>query len=142
MLSLGLIDNWLRHVQDVILEHEDVLSKIDDENQRLDRLCELNVIQQFLTWAALRLCKMRERKERSWLAGFAGWKTDCFAILVFRFLGGGVEIKLKVGKSFLPDPLLRCFLSQLRIKEFQQLLRHSDFPHHPSSKYSLADQHF
>jgi carbonic anhydrase len=45
-LQLGLIDNWLRHVQDVIHAHEQTLAKIDDENERLDRLCELNVIEQ------------------------------------------------------------------------------------------------
>ena len=47
-LNFGLIDNWLRHVQDVIHEHEEQLSKIDDENQRFARLCELNVIAQVL----------------------------------------------------------------------------------------------
>ena len=47
-LQLGLIDNWLRHVQDVIHVHEAALSKIDDEEARLDRLCELNVIEQVL----------------------------------------------------------------------------------------------
>lgn len=47
-LQLGLIDNWLRHVQDVLHEHEELLSKFDDEEQRLDRLCELNVIEQVL----------------------------------------------------------------------------------------------
>jgi carbonic anhydrase len=46
--QLGLIDNWLRHVQDVIHKHEELLSKIDDEDERLDRLCELNVIEQVL----------------------------------------------------------------------------------------------
>jgi len=45
-LQLGLIDNWLRHVQDVIDAHQDTLSKIDDEDERFDRLCELNVIEQ------------------------------------------------------------------------------------------------
>ena len=45
-LQLGLIDNWLRHVQDVIHEHEQLLAQVDDENERLDRLCELNVIEQ------------------------------------------------------------------------------------------------
>lgn len=47
-LQLGLIDNWLRHVQDVLHEHEELLAKVSDENQRLDRLCELNVIEQVL----------------------------------------------------------------------------------------------
>ena len=45
-LQFGLIDNWLRHVQDVIHEHDEELAKIEDENKRLDRLCELNVIEQ------------------------------------------------------------------------------------------------
>ena len=45
-VQFGLIDNWLRHVQDVLNEHEAVIAKIDDETKRLDRLCELNVIEQ------------------------------------------------------------------------------------------------
>jgi carbonic anhydrase len=47
-LQLGLIDNWLRYVQDVVHEHEELLAKIEDETERLDRLCELNVIAQVL----------------------------------------------------------------------------------------------
>jgi carbonic anhydrase len=42
----GLIDNWLRHVQDVAHEHASLLAGIDDEDVRLSRLCELNVIEQ------------------------------------------------------------------------------------------------
>jgi len=47
-LQLGLIDNWLRHVQDVMHNHEVQLAGISDEMQRLDKLCELNVIEQVL----------------------------------------------------------------------------------------------
>ena len=47
-LPLGLIDNWLRHVQDVMHNHEALLAKINDETQRLNRLCELNVVEQVL----------------------------------------------------------------------------------------------
>ena len=46
--QLGLIDNWLRHVQDVVREHEQTLKEIDDKTKRLDRLCELNVMEQVL----------------------------------------------------------------------------------------------
>ena len=42
---LGLIDNWLRHVQDVRQKHEALLAKVD-ETERLNKLCELNVIEQ------------------------------------------------------------------------------------------------
>lgn len=47
-LQLGLIDNWLRHVQDVMHNHEALLAKISDATQRLNKLCELNVIEQVL----------------------------------------------------------------------------------------------
>ena len=46
--QLGLIDNWLRHVQDVFHTHRDSLLQIEAEVKRLDRLCELNVIEQVL----------------------------------------------------------------------------------------------
>jgi carbonic anhydrase len=44
----GLIDNWLRHIQDTIEKYETTLSKIEDENERLDRVCELNVFEQVM----------------------------------------------------------------------------------------------
>jgi carbonic anhydrase len=43
---LGLIDNWLRHIRDVRNKHDAVLKIIADGNERLDRLCELNVVEQ------------------------------------------------------------------------------------------------
>ena len=43
---LGLIDNWLRHVQDVRHEHAAALAALGDEPRQSDRLCELNVIEQ------------------------------------------------------------------------------------------------
>jgi carbonic anhydrase len=42
----GLIDNWLRHVQDVAEQHQRLLATIEDPGVRADRLCELNVIEQ------------------------------------------------------------------------------------------------
>ena len=44
--KLGLIDNWLRHVQDVAARHRDALAAVDDPDARADRLCALNVIEQ------------------------------------------------------------------------------------------------
>jgi carbonic anhydrase len=41
----GLIDNWLRHVQDVVEKHAEELDGLAPE-RRLDRLCELNVAEQ------------------------------------------------------------------------------------------------
>jgi carbonic anhydrase len=46
--SFGLIDNWLRHVQDVRNKHAHLLADCGDDAHRLRRLCELNVIEQVL----------------------------------------------------------------------------------------------
>ena len=45
-MSLGLIDNWLRHVQDVRERHQARLASLDGDEARIDRLCELNVVDQ------------------------------------------------------------------------------------------------
>ena len=42
----GLIDNWLRHVQDVQRSHRAELAGLPDDRARINRLCELNVIEQ------------------------------------------------------------------------------------------------
>jgi len=44
--SLGLIDNWLRHVQDVADQHASMVAAAGDEEARINRLCELNVVAQ------------------------------------------------------------------------------------------------
>jgi len=43
---LGLVDNWLHHVNDVSSKHIKALEAIGLSNARVDRLCELNVIEQ------------------------------------------------------------------------------------------------
>jgi carbonic anhydrase len=42
----GLVDNWLRHIQDVQQQHAAALAAIPDTRKRADRLCELNVVDQ------------------------------------------------------------------------------------------------
>ena len=44
----GLIDNWLRHVQDVLQKHRELIFDLADDARRLRRLCELNVIEQVI----------------------------------------------------------------------------------------------
>ena len=45
-MTLGLIDNWLRHVQDVRERHQPRLAALEDDESRIARLCELNVVDQ------------------------------------------------------------------------------------------------
>jgi len=47
----GLVDNWLRHVQDVRRKHQAQLDALGTERERHDRLCELNVIEQVVNVA-------------------------------------------------------------------------------------------
>lgn len=44
----GLIDNWLRHIQGTAILYEELLAQIKDEDKKLDKLCELNVVEQVL----------------------------------------------------------------------------------------------
>ncbi len=42
----GLIDNWLRNIKDVYQQHKASVDAVEDEDARVDLLCELNVIAQ------------------------------------------------------------------------------------------------
>lgn len=42
----GLVDHWLHPIREVYNEHRAALEAIQDYDQRMDRLCELNVMRQ------------------------------------------------------------------------------------------------
>src|SRR5690606_19079603 len=44
--QLGLLDYWVRNIRDVYFANQDLMDAIDDDAERLNRLCELNVQQQ------------------------------------------------------------------------------------------------
>jgi carbonic anhydrase len=69
--QLGLIDNWLRHVQDVARKHDSVLSKAPNSTARLDRLCELNVIEQVANVCATTI--VRSAWQRNQALSVHGW---------------------------------------------------------------------
>ena len=69
--KLGLIDNWLRHVQDVRAKHRAELDALDTEEQRYARLCELNVIEQ-----VVHVCQttiVRDAWQRGQALSVHGW---------------------------------------------------------------------
>jgi carbonic anhydrase len=85
---LGLIDNWLRHVQDVAHLCAGGLEGLDEEAQ-LDRLCELNVIEQ-----ARHVCEttiVRDAWERGQSLDVHAWiyglKDGCIRDLEFAASG-------------------------------------------------------
>lgn len=44
--SIGLIDNWIRHIKNIYRLHKKELDAIQDEQERFDRFVELNVMEQ------------------------------------------------------------------------------------------------
>lgn len=44
--SVGLIDNWLRHIKDVYRFNKDELNEIENEQERFDRFVEINAREQ------------------------------------------------------------------------------------------------
>lgn len=69
--KLGLIDNWLRHVQDAQNKHYKQLDAFEDHHQLCDKVCELNVVEQ-----ALNVCQTTVVQD-AWIRGQAltvhGW---------------------------------------------------------------------
>lgn len=47
----GLIDNWLRDIRDLYRAERKRLDAIEDAEERVDRLCELNVVEQVVNVA-------------------------------------------------------------------------------------------
>ncbi|MEY2615724.1 MAG: carbonic anhydrase [Verrucomicrobiota bacterium] len=66
----GLIDNWLRHIQDVRLKHAELLDSLP-EARRPDSLCELNVIEQVVN--VCQTTVVREAWERGQKLSVLGW---------------------------------------------------------------------
>ncbi len=44
--SIGLIDNWIRHIKDVYRLHEDYLNTFQNEEERFNKFVEINVQEQ------------------------------------------------------------------------------------------------
>ena len=63
-LNLGIINNWLRNIEDVFRFHNDELMKIENEDKRIDRLVELNVEEQVLNLAKTTIVQGAWKREQ------------------------------------------------------------------------------
>ena len=72
--KLGLIDNWLRHVQDVRSKHRDELDALPSETEKHNRLCELNVIEQVANVSKTTV--VRDAWARGHALAVHGWVYD------------------------------------------------------------------
>jgi len=71
---LGLIDNWLRHVQDVQNKHRAEIDALKTEAEKHRRLCELNVIEQVTS--ASQTTIVRDAWLRGQRVSVHGWIYD------------------------------------------------------------------
>jgi carbonic anhydrase len=72
--SLGLINKWLRNIKDVYRFHQDEIRAITNEEDRLNRLIELNVIEQVMNVAKTSIVQ-KAWKERN-APHLHGWVYD------------------------------------------------------------------
>jgi carbonic anhydrase len=80
--SIGLIDNWIRHIKDVYRLHEHYLDTIEDEEERFNKFVELNAQEQVFDLAKTSIVQnaWRNGQELSlhgWTYGLnSGYVTD------------------------------------------------------------------
>ncbi|MGV1012989.1 MAG: carbonate dehydratase [Flavobacterium sp.] len=80
--SIGIIDNWIRHIKDVYRLHNTYLDSIVDENERFNAFIELNVKEQVFDLAKTSIVQAAWKKGQAlslhgWVYGLNnGYITD------------------------------------------------------------------
>jgi carbonic anhydrase len=80
--SIGLIDNWIRHIKDVYRLHEEYLNSIEDEDERFNKFVEVNAQEQVFDLAKTSIVQNAWRSGQDltlhgWTYGLnSGYVTD------------------------------------------------------------------
>jgi carbonic anhydrase len=80
--SIGIIDNWIRHIKDVYRLHNEYLDSFIDENERFNKFVELNVKEQVFDLAKTSIVQSAWKKGQDvtlhgWVYGLnSGFVTD------------------------------------------------------------------
>ena len=87
---LGLIDNWLRHVGDVYEKHKTLVLEAKSRPAQVDRLCELNVIEQVMNVCATTIVQDAWVREQSltvhgWIYGLSDGRISDLGMTVSNF---------------------------------------------------------
>jgi carbonic anhydrase len=69
--SHGLIDNWLIKIKDIYARHREDIDSLKSEAKRVDRLCELNVVEQVKTLT--RTTIIQDAWRRGQVLALHGW---------------------------------------------------------------------
>ncbi len=93
--NLGLINKWLRNIKDVYYSHREELQAIRDEDDRIDRLTELNVQEQVMNLAKTSIIQMAWRENNR--PALHGW--------VYRLSDGILHNLIKMDPNTPIDPV-------------------------------------
>jgi len=80
--SIGIIDNWIRNIKDVYRVNKDELNEIENEDEKFNRLVELNVREQVFNLAKTSIVQNawnngQELHLHGWVYGLnSGYVTD------------------------------------------------------------------
>lgn len=80
--SIGLIDNWIRHIKDIYRLHEDYLNGVEDEEERFNKFVEVNTQEQVFDLAKTSIVQNAWRNGQDltlhgWTYGLnSGYVTD------------------------------------------------------------------
>lgn len=80
--SIGLIDNWIRHIKDVYRLHEDYLNSFENEDDRFNKFVEINAQEQVFDLAKTSIVQSAWRSGQDltlhgWTYGLnSGYVTD------------------------------------------------------------------
>ncbi len=80
--SIGIIDNWIRHIKDVYRHHKDELDSIENEEDRFNKFVEVNVKEQVFDLAKTSIVQSawktgQELTLHGWVYGLnSGYVTD------------------------------------------------------------------
>ncbi len=74
--ATGLVENWLRPIKDIMIDHKTELDGITDLNKKLNRISELNVISQIETLLKSSLLEKALEADRDKYLHIHGWVLD------------------------------------------------------------------
>ncbi|MHA7685711.1 carbonate dehydratase [Cupriavidus sp. PET2-C1] len=113
-LRIGIADNWIRHIHDVVEKHSSWLNTLA-EDQKLDAACELNVLEQ-----TRNVC-LTTILQDAWMRG----QTVSVHGLIYSLQNGLLEsLQLTVGNSESVDCLYHAALTDLK-HHFGRQRRHT-----------------
>jgi carbonic anhydrase len=129
----GFVDNWLRNIKDVFHKNEKELQALKTDNERVNRLTELNVLEQVRNLAKTAIVQEawshRELHLHGWVYGLQDGLVKDLSVIhngqedidsIYRFSFNGAKDKTPAKKSGVP--VIKLSLKKAAVKpKIQQL---------------------